>query len=188
MLWSETAGETLTRRTDTENSKVTVHPNIIEGRFGEKIHSTIRRFVIVRVNRQQHFVEACAITTYGERGVLKPGCNASEHTIAYLRGRQPQYYPGEYEKGMTKTPIAIEPTDPNEKMLPSSRLRLGKTYSIECNVKVRDIGNVALEHKTTLLRYYQESKDLGFEPDDPPPQNWPAPQGGQGYHGYYQSY
>lgn len=60
MLWSETAGESLSKRSATENSKFTVHPNssIVQGRFGEKIHCTIRRFVVVRVNRQQHFVEA----------------------------------------------------------------------------------------------------------------------------------
>lgn len=131
-----------------------------------------------------------AITTYGERGVLKPGCNASEHAIVYLKGSQPQYIPGEYEKGMKKSPIAIEPTDPSEQMLPTSRLRLGKTYSIECNVKVRDIGKVAFEHRTMLLRYHQDEKDLGFEPNDLPIPNWPIPPGGQGYYNYqgYQGY
>lgn len=60
MLWSEIAGESLSKRRGSDNSRVTVHPNsaLVEGGFGEKIHCTIRRFVIVRVNRQQHFVEA----------------------------------------------------------------------------------------------------------------------------------
>jgi hypothetical protein len=98
--------------------------------------------------------------------VLKPGCKASEHTIVHLKGTQPQIYQGEYEKGMTKSPIAIEPADANETMLPSSRLRLGRSYNIECNVKVRDIGRVAPEDKIRLLRYYQDEKDSGFEPDD----------------------
>lgn len=130
-----------------------------------------------------------AITTYGERGVLKPGCNASEHTIAYLKGSQPRYYSGEYEKGLTKTPIAIEPTDPSEQMLPSSRIRLGKTYTIECNVKVRDIGKVVPEDRTKLLRYHQDEKDdLEPEPDDDLPPNWLVPQGSQGYHRYYPGY
>ena len=97
---------------------------------------------------------------------------------------------------MQKSPIAIEPTDPNEPMLPTSRLRLGKTYSIECNVKVRDIGKVAPEDRTKLLRYHQDERDIGFEPDDlddnrpqntfPPAQSakWPGYQGSQGFYGY----
>jgi hypothetical protein len=71
------------------------------------------------------------------------------------------------ERGMTKGPIAIEPTDPNEPWSPTSRVRLGKTYSIECNVKVRGIGEVAIEDKPKLLRYYQDERDVGFEPDEP---------------------
>jgi|TARA_R110002003_G_scaffold251_3_gene17775 hypothetical protein len=102
---------------------------------------------------------------------------------------------------MTKSPIAIEPAEPSETMLPSSRLRLGKIYAIECNVKVRDIGKVAIEDKTKLMRYYQLEKDNGFEVDgfdddiseDTPaaaPGSWPAYQGSPGYSAYHghQSY
>jgi hypothetical protein len=96
---------------------------------------------------------------------MKPGCKASQHTIVHLKGTDPQYLPGEYEKGMMKAPIAIEPTDRSETMLPASRLRLGRTYNIECNVKVRDIGRVAPQDRTKLLRYWQDEKDEGFEPD-----------------------
>jgi hypothetical protein len=60
MLWSETAGQSLSKRTPTENTMFTVHPNSgrVQGQFGESIYSSIRRFVIVRVNRRAHFVEA----------------------------------------------------------------------------------------------------------------------------------
>jgi hypothetical protein len=34
------------------------NPAIIPGRFGQDVHSQIRRFVVVRVNRNSHFVEA----------------------------------------------------------------------------------------------------------------------------------
>jgi hypothetical protein len=109
---------------------------------------------------------ASAITTYGGRGVMKPGCKASEHTIVHMKGQSAQYLDGEWQKGMTKDPIAIEPAVQNETMPPTSRLRLGKTYTIECNVKVRDIGMVAVEARTKFLRYYQDEKDNGFEADD----------------------
>lgn len=185
MLWSEAAGETAASRSMTDNSHYTAHPNstIVRGRFGERIYSSIRRFVIIRVNRAQHFVEAwyvmsstmedtqfltelSAITTYNNRGVLKPGCNPSEHTIVYSQGYQPKYIAGEYERGMTKTPIEVALGEPGEYMTPKSRLRFGKSYTIECNVKVRDMGMVIPAHRTMLLRYYQAERDNGFEPDE----------------------
>jgi hypothetical protein len=97
---------------------------------------------------------------------MKPGCNAKEHTIVHLRNRPISYIPGEYEKGMTKLPLAIDPTDPTEEMLPTSRLRFGKVVTVECNVKVRDIGMMIPEHKSKLLEYYREEQDKAYEPDD----------------------
>jgi hypothetical protein len=76
---------------------------------------------------------------------------------------------GEYERGMTKRPIAIEATEATEAaelILPTSRLRMGRTFTIECNVKVRDIGKVVPEHKIMLLRYHRDVRDAGFDPDD----------------------
>jgi hypothetical protein len=110
--------------------------------------------------------KSSAITTYGNQGALKRGCKASEHTIVYLEGTQPTWLSGEREKGMTKEPIMIEPTDAQETMQCVSRLRCGKIYSIEWNVKVRDIGMVASRDKAKLLRYYREEQNEGFDPDD----------------------
>jgi hypothetical protein len=76
------------------------------------------------------------------------------------------WIPGERERGMTKDPIMIDPTDPLETMQPSSRLRCGKIHSIEWNVKVRDIGMVASHDKAKLLGYYKEEQNKGFDPDD----------------------
>jgi hypothetical protein len=69
MLWHEPAAERLPPRNATENSQVTEQmytipepgrkePSIISGRWGQGIYSQIRRFVVVRVNKSQHFVEA----------------------------------------------------------------------------------------------------------------------------------
>ncbi|KAL5114357.1 hypothetical protein ACEQ8H_007747 [Pleosporales sp. CAS-2024a] len=60
MLWSETAGSTASKRTDTDNTFFTQHPNsqLIEGKYGEQIYCSIRRFVVMRVNLAKHFVEA----------------------------------------------------------------------------------------------------------------------------------
>jgi hypothetical protein len=67
---------------------------------------------------------------------------------------------------MTKDPLMIDPTDPTEELPPESRLRLGKVVTVECNVKVRDIGMVIPEHRSKLLDYYRQEQENDFEPDD----------------------
>lgn len=149
MLYSEAASEQLARRQNNDNDAITVV------RFNQSVYSQIRRFVIVEVRRG--FVYACAISTYSGRGVLKPGCLPSEHTIVYAQGASPTYLQGEYEAGMTKEPIEIIPADSSVTIIPTSRLRLGKIYPVEWNVKVKDIGQVHPEHLSKLLMYYEES-------------------------------
>jgi hypothetical protein len=76
------------------------------------------------------------------------------------------WIPGEWEKGMTKEPIMIEPTDTLESLSPSARLRCGKIYSMEWNIKARNIGMVASRDKAKLVRYYREGRKDGFDSDD----------------------
>lgn len=102
---------------------------------------------------------------------------------------------GEWERGMTKDPIMIIPTDTREVMEPASRLRCGKIYSIEWNVKLRDIGMVSDHDRTKLLQYFNEEQENGFDNDEPElspyqqythvaTQNYYHQQ--NGYHGYGQ--
>lgn len=60
MLYSEPMGESAQRSDATTNTRYTAHPNspIVLGPFGQNIYSSIRRFVVMRVNKQRHFVEA----------------------------------------------------------------------------------------------------------------------------------
>jgi hypothetical protein len=67
---------------------------------------------------------------------------------------------------MQKDPIVIDPTEQDEYMVSTSRPRLGKTYRIECNAKMRNIGMVGPEDKQKLLRYYKEELDNGCESND----------------------
>ncbi|CAE6996772.1 hypothetical protein P3342_000443 [Pyrenophora teres f. teres] len=149
MLYSQAASQTA--RPDPGDGAFTVV------RFGESVHTNIRRFVVVEVKRG--FVYACGIATYSHRGTLKPGCNPVEHAIVYFRGTDPRccYLPGEVEGGMTKDPIEVEPADPAMVLKPDSRIRFGKIYPIEMNVKVKDIGRVSSSH-LSLLRQYREDE------------------------------
>ncbi|KAH5155166.1 hypothetical protein HBH69_109510 [Parastagonospora nodorum] len=150
MLWSETAG--------TGGFSTTP---LVPGRFGQLIYSQIRTFVVVAVRHTSHFVEACCIHTYGGRGTMKPGCNPVEHTAMYLTGTEPNITPAELERGMNKEPIEVVPVDKTQKLAPMARVRLGKIYSIETNVKVKDVGLVRDDHLTKLMDYWRY--EMGYD-------------------------
>ncbi|CAO2654012.1 Nn.00g107450.m01.CDS01 [Neocucurbitaria sp. VM-36] len=116
----------------------------------------MRRFVVVRVSPRQHFVYACMISTYQNKGTLAPRCNSSEHAVVHMVGTQPQLLPGELEKGLRKEPIQVVPADETESLHPTSRLCFGKFYPIEWNVEAKDIGFVAQHDMSKLLAYFEE--------------------------------
>ncbi|RYN75555.1 hypothetical protein AA0117_g6212 [Alternaria alternata] len=148
MLYSETAGET--SRPQAFDQAYTVV------RFNERVHTNIRRFVVLQDNHG--FVYACPIGTHAGRGTLKKGCFPWEHAIVYLSGTDPEtcYLPGERESGMIKQPIEIVPVDSSITLRSESRIRFGKTYPIEKNVKVKDIGMVHPNHLGKLSQYWTD--------------------------------
>jgi hypothetical protein len=59
---------------------------------------------------------------------------------------------------MDKEPLQVEPVDGAMQMRPESRIRFGKTYPIEMNVKVKDIGRVHPGQLSTLLQYWNDER------------------------------
>ncbi|CAN9239027.1 unnamed protein product [Alternaria alternata] len=57
---------------------------------------------------------------------------------------------------MVKQPIEIVPADASVGMRLESRIRFGKIYPIEKNVKVKDIGQVHRDHLSRLLQYWRD--------------------------------
>ncbi|KAH6865211.1 hypothetical protein BKA58DRAFT_322449 [Alternaria rosae] len=148
MLYTEAAGET-SQANPYDDAYTLV-------RFGERVYTNIRRFVVLKV--RSGFVKACGIGTYSNRGARKGGCRPSEHAIVYLQGTDPAscYLEGERESGMTKEAIEIIPVDRSIKLRSNSRIRFGKTYPIEQNVKVKDIGHIHPSHVGKLLQYWKD--------------------------------
>jgi hypothetical protein len=81
-----------------------------------------------------------------------------EHAIVYLSGTDPGscYLRGEYQSGMVKEPIEVVPVDASITLRYDSRIRFGKTYPIEKNVKVKDIGQVHPSHTGKLVQYWTD--------------------------------
>lgn len=143
-------------------------------RFGDHVYTQIRRFVVVSVRknfvhawyakaiRRDFKADQCsAISTYKGCGTLKNGCDPREHAVVYNTGINPEscYLDGEKDKGLYKEPIQVRPADQSSDLQPTSRIRFGKIYSIEWNVKVKDIGRVVAEDLSALKANYHEENN-----------------------------
>lgn len=86
ILRSEPTGEIATSSRMTENSQSTAHPmsGVVEGRFGQKIYCQIRRFVVMRVNKHEHFVETWYV--FFERPRYSSNYSQCHHHIWEPRG------------------------------------------------------------------------------------------------------
>lgn len=157
ILWHESVGEPRSskkqRNPFDEGEKAGVKDKIDSslsiGPYGEKIHSLIRRMVVIR---QRHGYCWCiAINSYGGQGLKKPGLRKEErdaHTIIHDNRQSPQRLNGEPE--IFRDPISVAMM-PGETLIIASRLHYGKPYVVEWNTRVMDIGTVDDKCMPTLL-------------------------------------
>ena len=59
------------------------------------------------------------------------------------------------ENGMTKNPIKVLPTTPDQKLDPLSRINFAKVYTVEHNVRVMPVGQVSPGSMHLLVTYWQ---------------------------------
>ena len=60
------------------------------------------------------------------------------------------------ETKMNKEPIQMIPVDQTEKLDPKSRVDLAKTFPVEHNVKVKNVGMISSHHLKRLVQYVKE--------------------------------
>lgn len=129
-LWTEPAGGQdgyETAVTDDESST----------KFGEKIHTKIRRFVVAKEQADQGCSLCLPILTYQGRGTNKPGIYREGHAAIFHSDGKPKFAPGE---DLDIEPISVQMKSPQEKLDPMTRLNFNKVYTIEHNVKILIIG------------------------------------------------
>jgi hypothetical protein len=129
-LWSEPASSTARDG-----------PNFSSSTIGGRIFSETRRFIVVRGGHG--YALCCPIQTYQKRGTTKSRINLENHAIVYVAGSEPKLLPEEESPGMGNFPIVIE--DKSVTIDLSSRLNFGKVYTVEHNIKVRNIGKISKE-------------------------------------------
>ncbi|MCJ1357159.1 MAG: hypothetical protein MMC33_007155 [Icmadophila ericetorum] len=141
-LWWESSGET-----SNKNSASVVKY------AGESAYVKIRRFIVVKPNIGEYYSKCLAISTYEGRATLKKGLNAKKHTIVYTGDNAPDKLPGEK---INKQPIKVQGVNSTRKLDERSRVNLAKTYPVEHNVKVMEIGNVVGSSLKILTAYWKE--------------------------------
>ena len=93
------------------------------------------------------------ISTHGGRATTKKGLNQEEHTIVYTGSEVPSKIKGETK--LRKDAINIIPVNPAEKLDALSRVNLAKTFPVEHNVKVKEVGKVHPAHLKKLIGYWK---------------------------------
>lgn len=148
VLWSEPAGEQPAGKNvdwNDEDDYETI------GRFGERVHTKIRRFVVVREGDRHS--TCLPLLTYQGQGTLKRGVKPDDHAAVYaenpknLRSKE-KLLAGEK---LRKNPFAIIIEDSKETIDPLTRINFSKIYTVEHNVKALKIGRIP---DTDLLRKY----------------------------------
>ena len=81
---------------------------------------------------------------------------AEDHALIYTSDAPPALLPGE---AITKQPLRVV-TDDDETLDEFSRINFGKTYTVERNVKVLSIGEIAPEHLVLLAHYWRDAHDF----------------------------
>ncbi|KAH7068392.1 hypothetical protein BKA63DRAFT_113414 [Paraphoma chrysanthemicola] len=124
--------------------------------FSEEVFVEPARFAVVRPHST--FSVCLRINTYGGQGTTKTGLNPRDHAaVIPAGGRFIEHTKGEQ---LDKEPIEIKIEDQEIEIDPMSRINFAKPYTVEHNVKIRNIGRVFGESVGCLDRYFAES--LGY--------------------------
>ncbi|KAI4229552.1 MAG: hypothetical protein LQ349_006382 [Xanthoria aureola] len=122
--------------------------------YEERAYSQLRRFVVVKVRPKEHCCLCVPITTYSGHGATKKSVDQTAHAIIYTGSSAPVKLPG--EQGMNKNPLRVIPVRADEKLDPLSRVNLGKTYTVEWNTKVKEIGRIEKTSLINMLAYWRK--------------------------------
>ncbi|PQE16486.1 heterokaryon incompatibility protein [Rutstroemia sp. NJR-2017a BBW] len=161
-----------------------------EGPYGQSLK--VRRFLIIKEELGFSFMEFLqyvdsrrindltkitrSIMTYASQGTNKRGVNAKTHAIIYTENPTAKY--GEMERGLTRRPIRVIPSEPQHKLDPASRLNYAKIYTVEHNLRVWFIGKLAPESEELVVTDYNQVNPPLFRPSP----NVPVATGSNNYH------
>jgi len=164
VLWFEPRGQTATDSSVTEVTDFSWE--IGDRKYGQRAHSSIRRFVIVAADnghcqcllvlrfgiliRMSLAYNICRpILTYQRQATKKWGVKRDDHAIIYTGDNPPRELNG--EPPLKLRPIRVIGKTPRDKLEEESRINYAKVYTVEHNVKVHFIGSIAPSSQHRLV-------------------------------------
>jgi hypothetical protein len=128
--------------------------------FTDHAFMEIVRFVVVK-KMPAHSI-CLRISTYSGQGTTKPGVVPNDHAavvpLGTPKGTYTKHPKGEF---MMKLPLEVKIEYPGETIDPMSRINFAKPYTVEHNVKVRNVGRVVGDSVKRLDEYFAQSMGLG---------------------------
>ncbi|KUJ07129.1 uncharacterized protein LY89DRAFT_564422, partial [Mollisia scopiformis] len=130
-LWTDPYNESARDASDHSQFKSEV---VFQVALGQYVYSKVRRFVVVSLRDRS--CQCLPITTYDGKGYEKRGIRLNEHGLIYIGDRRPTNV-----RGITKIPLRLRPPGQGgERLNKTSYINYGRTYSVDCHVKVKDLG------------------------------------------------
>jgi hypothetical protein len=137
--WPEPAGEPTNA---AKASRKQDQRGLIPGIYNTKIHQHIVRMVVIQ---ERHGYSHCLkISTYSGQGTKTKNLSLPAkraHAVIHS-STQAVVHPLPEEKWLSKQPIAVNMA-PGQTLKPESRINFGKIYTVEHNVKVEPVGQIA---------------------------------------------
>ncbi|KAG9230901.1 hypothetical protein BJ875DRAFT_384153, partial [Amylocarpus encephaloides] len=103
-------------------------------KFGEKVHTKIRRFVVIKQKSKN--CTCLPVTSYEGRGYKKPDIDLNEHGSIYT-SKRPKTVPE-----IMKRALKVILSKGAEHLRDPSLINYGCPYTVETNVKVMDVGTL----------------------------------------------
>jgi hypothetical protein len=121
--------------------------------FTEEAFVELARFAVVRP--KPTFSVCLRISTYSGQGTTKAGVDARDHAAIIPVGGT--FMPHPKGERLNKGPIEVKLENPEISIDSMSRINCAKPYTVEHNIRVRNIGRVVGVSVGLLDKYFAES-------------------------------
>ena len=116
---------------------------------GQQFYTKIRRFVVVRQGDRS--CTCLPLTTYDGKGHNKRGINLAEHGQIYGD------IPPSTILGISFSALHVLYSKNATKLQKGCLINYGKVYTVEMNVKVKEIGNLDVASRRLIRRYWNQT-------------------------------
>jgi hypothetical protein len=145
--------------------------------YNERVYAKIRRFVVVRFGDRS--CTCLPLTTYNGKGLAKKGLRIEEHGLIYSSDRPSDTLRLKIEA------VKMALAKGAGHLKKNTYINYGRVYTVETNVKVKDVGQIETAFKYDLLRNYRQIfagiSDPGVEPDNEQAEELPLIGIGSGF-------